>query len=78
MPTLHRERGYVFRFRAVDRGEPPHVHVRGNGGAAKIWLRPTIEIAMTKRYNRRQMTEIMEITERKRDEFLEAWHRFFR
>jgi hypothetical protein len=37
VPTLHREAGYAFRFRASDQGEPPHVHVEGNGDA-KFWL----------------------------------------
>ena len=38
VPTLLRKAGYAFRFRANDRGEPPHVHVEGGGGWAKFWL----------------------------------------
>jgi hypothetical protein len=44
MPTLHVESGYALRFFSADRKEPPHVHVYGNGGSAKLWL-ATIEVA---------------------------------
>lgn len=77
VPTLHRERGYVFRFRAVDRGEPPHVHVRGNGGEGKLWLSPNVQVAYGRRYTAVQINEIVRITERKQDDFLAAWRRFF-
>ena len=40
MPTLWEEAGFIFRFRMGDCEERPHVHVTGNGGTAKIWLRP--------------------------------------
>lgn len=77
MPTIHRERGYTFRFRALDRGEPPQVHVRGHGGDAKVWLGQPIRKAKVAGYNRAQLTEILSITEAHRDEFLAAWRRFF-
>ena len=77
VPTLHRERGYVFRFRAIDRGVPPHIHVRGNRGAAKLWLFPHVRVAQRRRYTAVQINEIVRITERKQDEFLAAWRRFF-
>ncbi|MEI8334454.1 MAG: DUF4160 domain-containing protein [Chloroflexota bacterium] len=40
MPTVLRIAGYEFFFRAGDCAEPPHIHVRGNGGTAKAWLDP--------------------------------------
>ena len=77
MPTLHREAGFEFFFRAADAPESPHVHVEGNDGRAKIWLRPTLEVAGERGYDRRQMNVILRITREHRDEWLAAWDRFF-
>jgi hypothetical protein len=76
VPVLLRKAGYDFRFRAKDAGEPPHVHIRGNGGVAKIWLR-SLRIAKRRGYSRRHIDEIRRITERHQAEWLAAWSRFF-
>jgi len=76
VPTLHREAGYEYRFFSADRVEPPHVHVRGNGGSAKLWL-PTLEVATSRGYNQRQLRQIVEIAQRRRNDFLDRWHEFF-
>ena len=77
MPTVHRERGYSFRFYPSDGSEPPHVHVVGNDGRAKLWLEARVSLAYSRRYNRAQIRRIEEITERERARFLTAWRRFF-
>jgi Domain of unknown function (DUF4160) len=41
-PTLLREGPYRFYFYAGDGAEPAHVHVEGDGGEAKYWLRPVV------------------------------------
>ena len=74
---LHRERGYVFKFYASDGREPAHVHVLGNGGDAKIWLMPSVEIADSWGYDVRQRNTISKVTKEHRDEWLAAWGRFF-
>lgn len=76
MPTLHREAGFEFRFFAADASEPPHVHVRGHGGSAKLWL-PSLEVAATRGYNRRQLSQLMAIAAPHTRDFLEQWHEFF-
>jgi hypothetical protein len=76
MPTLHEERGYAFRFRSSDGPEPPHVHVEGNDGAAKFWLRD-VELASSRGYTRRQLEVVAEIVRSHRSEFLDRWHEFF-
>ena len=76
MPTLLREGGFTFRFRASDGTEPPHVHVTGNGGRAKVWLR-TIELIAVWGYDVKEQGDIRNITREHRDEWLEAWARFF-
>ncbi len=40
MPTVLRIRSYRFFFVSLDRGEPPHVHVRRENMVAKFWLDP--------------------------------------
>ena len=77
MPTLHRERGYRFWFWPGDGAEPPHVHVEGNGGRAKIWLAPGVRIAKTRGYTHVQLNDLQKITERKRHDFREAWRAYF-
>lgn len=77
MPTLHRESGFEFFFRASDRAEPSHVHVIGNGGDAKVWLVPVGRIARSRGYTSQQRERIMRITEDHRLEWLAAWDGFF-
>ncbi len=77
MPVLLRARGYEFFLRSSDGGEPPHVHVHGNGGRAKLWLVPAARVARRRGYSRRQCEEIARITDAHRDEWLAAWTRFF-
>ena len=77
LPTLHREAGFEFFFRALDRPEPPHVHVRGNDGSAKVWLVPEVNIQETHGYTPRERDEIIRITEEHRIEWLAFWDRFF-
>src|SRR5437868_12399081 len=42
MPLVLRRKGYHFMFFASDKDEPPHVHVKKNGKAAKFWLAPIV------------------------------------
>jgi hypothetical protein len=69
-------RGYVFRFYSSDRTEPPHVHVRGNGGGAKIWL-TTPPSTDARGYDRRRVEEVQRVASAHREQWLEAWARFF-
>jgi len=77
VPTVHRERGYRFAFRAGDRGEPPHIHVVGNGGRAKIWLTPSPRITRVEGYSRSQVGEITDIAQAHRTDWVRAWRAFF-
>jgi len=46
MPTIHREKGYLFHFRAGEvLEEPAHIHVEGEKGSMKVWLNEDLEIA---------------------------------
>lgn len=76
VPILHREARFVFRFYSSDRGEPPHVHVVGNDGRAKVWLAP-VEVVRVRRYDGRQRSLIEHIAREHRHEWLKAWNDFF-
>ena len=73
MPVLLRYRGNEYRFRAGDREEPPHVHVRGtSGGQAKVWLAPRVRLHKAARYSERQVNEIIQVAEAHQYEWLAA------
>ena len=42
MPTVLRLGPYRFFFVSLDRGEPPHIHVRRGNMVAKFWLEPVV------------------------------------
>ena len=76
MPTVLRVGAYRFFFVALDREEPPHVHVRREKKVAKIWLEP-ISIERTGRFNEKDLTRILKLVEENRPLLLERWHEFF-
>jgi hypothetical protein len=75
-PTVLRQGPYRFFFFAGDRPEPPHVHVEGDDGEAKYWLRP-VALAEAAGYSDHELRVIVRIIEAHRDEFLKAWDAFF-
>lgn len=77
VPVLLREAGFRFEFTSRDRPEPPHVHVVGNGGTAKVWLMPSARIVKMGGYSGRQREHIIRISQAHRDEWLSAWRHFF-
>lgn len=46
MPVVFRRRGlsYFFYSNEGQPPEPPHIHIRGGGRDAKIWLEPEVSI----------------------------------
>lgn len=77
MPTIRWIGPYRFFFFARDRGEPPHVHVERDDGAAKIWLSP-LRLAWSEGFSAREITRILRLVATHRERFLEEWHEFFR
>jgi Domain of unknown function (DUF4160) len=76
VPKIYEERGYEFRFFASDGAERPHVHVRGQGGAAKVWLNP-VRFAWQRGFNPHQLHELEGIVRDHERDFMERWHGFF-
>jgi hypothetical protein len=45
-PTVFREGGFRFYFFSLEESRM-HIHVHGEGGEAKFWIEPRIELART-------------------------------
>lgn len=76
MPSLLRRDGFRFLFYANEGNEPPHVHVIGRGGEAKVWLRP-IQISKVYGLSPKDKKQILEIIQKNVILFIEKyeeWH----
>jgi hypothetical protein len=69
MPTLMRAGPYRLFIFMFDCAEPPHVHVEGNDGLAKFWLRP-VSLADSLGYSPREINRIRAIVVRERMTFI--------
>ena len=79
MPVVFREGGlrYFFYSNEGMPREPRHIHVKGKGCDAKIWLQPEIFIAESYGFNARELSAILRIVADRRDLILKAWHDHF-
>jgi len=76
MPVIGREGPYRFFFYSHEPNEPPHVHVQRDRSLAKFWLEP-VGLAASRRFPPHELVRIRAIIDRRRQEFLEAWHGWF-
>ncbi len=76
MPTVLRIGPYRFFFVSLDRGEPPHIHVRREGMVAKFWLDPVV-LQQAGGFNRTEISAIAKLVQEHRKTFLEGWYEFF-
>ena len=75
MPFI-RIRGYLFGFFSREPPhEPPHIHVKGKGGKAKLWLDPVRLVFST--YTRSETHDIVEIVSEHQERFVEMWREHF-
>jgi hypothetical protein len=79
MPVVFRQGGlrYYFFSNEGQPPEPPHVHIKGGGCDAKIWLEPEIAIADSYRFNPRDLSNILRTVSENRARLLRAWHEHF-
>ncbi len=79
MPVVFRYRGFRFYFYSNegDPREPAHIHVRGDGGEAKFWLRPTVRLAYNDGFNARSLAELLGVAEARQADFERAWDDYF-
>ena len=76
MPTLLIWHGYRFRFYALDRDEPPHVHVVKDGKSLKVWLE-NLEVARNQGYNDKEIARVLAVIAERQDDWIGAWNDFF-
>jgi hypothetical protein len=79
MPVVLRHDGlrYFFYSNEGSPTELPHIHVKGGGRDAKIWIEPEISIADSYGFNSRQLARIIEVVRNNRDLILRAWNEHF-
>lgn len=79
MPVILREGGlhYFFFSNEGSPRERAHIHVRGGGRNAKIWIEPEVAIAESYGFNSSELAHILQIIGRNRQRILRAWHEHF-
>ena len=79
MPVVFRRDGlrYLFFSNEGDPREPPHVHIRGGGKDAKVWLTPEIDLVDSYGFNPGELRGILGVVRENRAELLKAWHEHF-
>lgn len=77
MPTVLRFEGQRFFFYSNEGDEPPHIHVEKAEAAAKFWLHPDVDLAWSKRFRGRDITELQAFIADRQEWFLEKWNEHF-
>jgi Domain of unknown function (DUF4160) len=79
MPEVFRQGGLRYFFYSNEGlpPEPPHIHVKGGGRDAKIWLEPDVSIADSYGFNSRELSAILQTVNDNRGLILKAWHEHF-
>lgn len=54
-----------------------HVHVRGEGGEAKFWLRPEPRVADSSGFDARTLRELARVVEQNAELIERAWNEHF-
>ena len=75
-PTVFRESGYRFYFFSREESRM-HVHVQGQGGEAKFWLEPTIELAQYVGLSRYEISEALRLVQEHENDIRSAWLKHF-
>ena len=79
MPVVFRQSGLRYYFFSNE-GQPPeapHIHIKGGGRDAKVWLEPEISIVDSYGFNPRELSTILRVVVENRDLILRAWHDHF-
>jgi Domain of unknown function (DUF4160) len=79
MPVVFRDGGlrYFFFSNEGSLREPRHIHVKGGGRDAKIWLEPEVAIAESYGFNSGELARILRIVSERRHLILKAWDDHF-
>ena len=79
MPVVFRHGGprYYFFSNEGSPREPVHVHVRGGGRDAKVWLEPYVSIADSNGFKPAELSAIVRVVEANWQRILDAWYDHF-
>jgi len=79
MSVVFRDAGLRYHFFSNEGSprKPVHIHVKGRGCDAKIWLEPEISIADSFGFNAKELSSILRVIVENRDLILRAWHDHF-
>ena len=79
MPVVFRSDGlrYFFFSNEGSPREPPHIHVKGGGCDAKIWLEPDVSIAESHGFNSGQLRHILQTVVQNKNLILRDWNEYF-
>ena len=79
MPVILRRDGlrYLFFSNEGEPREPPHIHVRGGGNDAKVWLEPHVVLVESYGFNSGELRRILRVVHENRAALLRAWHDHF-
>lgn len=75
MPTILRIGPYRFFFFSEENGEPVHVHVIREQTEAKVWVRPTVEVAVNEGFAQHELRKIVRLVEANRELIEHEWNR---
>lgn len=79
MPVVFRYKGFRFFFYSNE-GNPRealHVHVRGDGGDAKFWLKPQVRLADSAGLDARTLRELAGVVEQNVALIERTWNEYF-
>ncbi|WP_333818278.1 DUF4160 domain-containing protein [Tabrizicola sp.] len=79
MPTVFRHDGFRFFFYSNEGNprEPIHIHVMGEQGEAKFWLRPEVSVAESVGLDARTLRRLAGVVGNQRELIERAWHDHF-
>ncbi len=80
MPVVFRYKAVRFFFYSNEGSprEPVHVHVRGEGGEAKFWLKPAVRVGFCDGIDARTLRELSGVVEQNLDLIERTWNEYFR
>ena len=80
MPVVLRYKAYRFFFYSNEGNprEPVHVHLRGNGGEAKLWLKPAVRVATSNGLDASTLRELVHVAEDHVELIERTWNEYFR
>jgi hypothetical protein len=79
MPAIFRYKGFRFFFYSNE-GSPHealHVHVLGEGGEAKFWLKPQVRLATSDGLSAKTLRELAGVVETNNALIERTWNEYF-